>query len=75
MGMGWARTSSGSALLRAVAPRYAVISAGRGNGFGHPHGEVLERLGASGARVLRLDALGGVVMTTDGRGLTVTPTE
>jgi len=67
------RTSSGTALLRAVRPRYAVISAGRGNTFGHPHADVLERLALVGAHVLRLDRLGGVVMTTDGRTLDVSP--
>jgi len=67
------RTSSGRALLRAVRPRYAVISSGRGNTFGHPHADVLERLTLVGARVLRLDALGGVVITTDGRTLDVSP--
>jgi len=67
------RTSSGRAFLRAVRPRYAVVSAGRGNGFGHPHAEVLERLGRVGARVLRLDRLGGVVARTDGRALAFAP--
>jgi competence protein ComEC len=69
------RTSSGAALLRAVGARYAVISAGRGNAFGHPNPGVLERLAASGARALRLDLLGGVMVTTDGHSLEVTPTE
>jgi competence protein ComEC len=67
------RTSSGRAFLRAVRPRHAVVSAGRGNGFGHPHAEVLERLGRIGARVLRLDRLGGVIARSDGRTLTLTP--
>jgi competence protein ComEC len=67
------RTSSGRTFLRAVRPRYAVVSAGRGNGFGHPHAEVLERLGRIGARVRRLDRLGGVIARTDGRTLTLTP--
>lgn len=69
------RTSSGAALLRAVGARYAVISAGRGNAFGHPNPGVLERLAASGTRALRLDLLGGVMVTTDGHSLEVTPTE
>ncbi len=67
------RTSSGRAFLRAVRPRYAVVSAGRGNTFGHPHAEVLARLGAAGARVLRIDQLGGVIARTDGRTLALTP--
>jgi competence protein ComEC len=69
------RTSTGAALLRAVGARYAVISAGRGNAFGHPHADVVERLTASRAQLLRLDEHGGVIVETDGRSLEVTPTE
>ncbi len=52
------RTGSCRALLRAVNPRLAWISAGRGNPFGHPHSETLSRLRASGARVQRTDREG-----------------
>jgi competence protein ComEC len=45
------RTSSTAALLRAVAPDFAVLSRGYGNHFGHPHAEVLARLRRAGARV------------------------
>jgi competence protein ComEC len=37
-------SSSSYALLKWVAPQWALISAGRGNRFGHPHAVVLERL-------------------------------
>ena len=37
-------SSSGYALLKWVDPVWALISAGRGNRFGHPHTEVLERI-------------------------------
>ena len=36
--------STGDALLGALMPRLALISAGRGNRFGHPHAEMLARL-------------------------------
>ncbi len=49
------RTSTGGALLEAVGPRLAWISAGAGNRYGHPHPRVLERLAARGVRVLRTD--------------------
>ena len=50
------RTSSTTPFLAAVAPRWAVISAGAGNFFGHPAPEVLERLQRQGRiRVLRTD--------------------
>ena len=63
------RTSSSSALLDAWRPQVAVISCGRGNGFGHPTPEVLQRLEAIGATVLRTDIGGQITIQTDGRSL------
>lgn len=57
------RSSSTQAFLAAVAPTLAVISAGRGNQFGHPHAEVVERLGK---RLLRTDLDGGIEFLSDG---------
>lgn len=54
--------------LRAVKPAVAVIQAGRGNPFGHPHRELLDRLGelGGGIQVYRTDQHGTVVVHTDG---------
>ena len=41
------KTSTTPAFLRAVNPRWAVISAGRDNPYGHPHPSVLARLEAA----------------------------
>ena len=38
------RTSTDEWWLNAIHPRFALISAGQGNPFGHPHKEVLQRL-------------------------------
>ena len=38
-----------------MRPHYAVISCGVGNSYGHPHGETLSLLHASGAEVLRTE--------------------
>ncbi len=38
--------ATGDALLAALAARVALISAGRGNSFGHPHKDTLARLAA-----------------------------
>lgn len=65
------RTSTTSAFLAAVAPRVAVYAAGVDNRYGHPHPEVIERLRASGAEVVGTDRDGTVVLTTDGRAITV----
>lgn len=38
------RTSSSEAFLKSLHPGLAIISAGKGNSYGHPHQEVIERL-------------------------------
>jgi competence protein ComEC len=65
------RTSSTPTFVDAVAPRVAVISCGVRNRFGHPHPSTVETLARSGARVLRTDRHGSVVVTTDGHSLDV----
>lgn len=64
--------SSSLRFLEAVAPRYAVISCGAGNDYGHPHANALERLLGVGARVLRTDLHGAVAFSSDDAGLTPT---
>jgi competence protein ComEC len=59
-------TSSSSAFLHAVRPDVAVISAGRGNPFGHPVASVLERYRNRGAAIYRTDQDGAVSVETDG---------
>lgn len=44
--------SSGATFLRAVRPRWAVISCGTRNRYGHPHDQALDRLRQEGARIL-----------------------
>ena len=61
------RTSSSSTLLEGWRPHIAVISCGRGNRFGHPTLEVLRRLEAIGATILRTDLDGQIELETDGR--------
>ncbi len=64
-------TSSSKEFLQAVAPHYAIICVGAGNSFGHPQAEVLERLRAQGAKVLRTDQDGEVKFSTDGKSMRV----
>jgi len=63
------RTSSTQAFLDAVSPSVALISAGYENSFGHPHPDVLGRLSARHAAVLRTDLDGLVTARTDGRSV------
>lgn len=60
-------TSTGEAFLKRVRPRWALISAGKGNRYRLPHEAVLRRLTASGARLLRTDKMGQVEIETDGK--------
>ena len=62
-------TASSGELIAAAAPRYAVISAGRGNRFGLPAPEVVARWQQAGARILRTDAEGALLFSCDGDSL------
>ena len=62
-------TSTGDPFLQAVQPRWAVISVGADNTFGHPRPEVLDRLRAAGVRLYRTDEDGAVTFHTDGKRL------
>jgi competence protein ComEC len=65
------RTSTSQELLDAWRPQIAIISAGRGNTFGHPAPEVVRRLEATGARIYRTDRDGQVTVESDGRVVSV----
>ena len=56
-----------AAFVEAVDPEWVAVSVGR-NTYGHPSSEALSIFREAGARVLRTDHLGDVVMEIDGRG-------
>jgi len=56
------RTSSTEPFLAATRPQVAVISAGRGNPYGHPAPATVDRLRAAGAHVFRTDDDGSVTV-------------
>ena len=51
--------------MQAVAPIYALISNGKDNKYGHPHKETLDTLEQFGAKILRTDLLGTIIMKCD----------
>jgi competence protein ComEC len=63
-------TSTIPELLAAVHPRFAVISVGLRNVYGHPRMEVLERLAEAHVRTYRTDLDGAVTMYLDGNVVT-----
>jgi competence protein ComEC len=64
-------TSSSIEFVRTLAPTIAVVSAGRGNPFGHPVPEVLQRYEEVGAEIFRTDRDGAVTVDTDGKSVRV----
>ncbi len=44
-------TSTSAEFLKAVDPAFAVISAGKGNDYGHPHKEILSRLAQADIKI------------------------
>jgi competence protein ComEC len=65
------RSASGDGWLEELSPRAAVISCGRGNRYGHPHLETLERLARHGIGIWRTDQQGTITVTTDGSSFTI----
>ena len=66
---GSARVTS-SDLLATVHPRFAIISVGVRNVYGHPRRQVLERLQQAGVRTYRTDLSGAVSFYLDGTSVT-----
>jgi competence protein ComEC len=56
------RTSSTAAFIDAVAPRWAVVTAGYRNRFGHPNAEVVRRYSDAGVSLLRTDRDGAITI-------------
>ncbi|MGW8886846.1 ComEC/Rec2 family competence protein [Streptomyces sp. NPDC055749] len=59
-----------AALLRGARPRFALISCGTDNPYGHPSARTVEALTRGGARVLRTDEDGAIAVTGAGAALT-----
>lgn len=64
-------TSSTEKFLKEVSPDYAVISCGKGNSYGHPHDEIVERCNNLNIKMLRTDNDGNIIMKTDGKNIEV----
>jgi competence protein ComEC len=56
------RTSTSLEFLKVVNPSYAFISDGKDNKYGHPHKEILDELNQFGAKILRTDLFGTIIM-------------
>lgn len=65
------RTSTTKGFLAMVKPKYAVISVGKDNDYGHPHRETMERLNVQKVNVFRTDEQGSIVASSNGNTVTI----
>lgn len=63
-------TSSTDQFMDLVNPKYAIISCGKNNDYGHPHKEILEMLKKRSITAFRTDQLGTIVAVSDGTNVT-----
>lgn len=64
-------TSSTDKYLKAVNPKYAIISCGADNSYGHPHDEVIERLKKNNIIFYVTAQAGDITVTSDGKNIDV----
>ncbi|MBQ7329729.1 MAG: MBL fold metallo-hydrolase [Oscillospiraceae bacterium] len=67
-------TSTSYPFLREIMPKYAVISVGTGNSYGHPTEDTLSRLRDADVKVFRTDMQGDIFCTSDGNEVTFSVT-
>lgn len=65
------QSSTTDGFLKAVSPKYAIISVGADNDYGHPTPVTLDRLAKAGVDVYRTDQSGTIVVTTDGESVEI----
>lgn len=63
--------SSKEEFLDMVKPKYAVISAGINNNYGHPTKETLNKLMDRNIKIYRTDMDGTIIFTSSGNGISV----
>jgi len=60
------KTSSSEIFLDKVVPKFAVVSAGKDNSYGHPHKKVIDAVSARGIEIISTADSGSVTFITDG---------
>ncbi|AZV63487.1 DNA internalization-related competence protein ComEC/Rec2 [Peribacillus frigoritolerans] len=55
------KTSSSTPFLEQLQPKAALISVGKDNRYGHPHGDVIGNLEGNGIKVFRTDEDGSII--------------
>ncbi|HGM3509212.1 TPA: ComEC/Rec2 family competence protein [Clostridioides difficile] len=63
------RSSSSQEFLDKVNPEYAVLLVGKGNSYGHPHQETMNKLEKMGVKVHRSDECSDIIFESTGDGV------
>lgn len=63
------KSSTTDDFLDAINPKYAVISVGKDNDYGHPNNGTLDKLNKRGIKVYRTDESGTIIATSDGKNI------
>lgn len=65
------RTSTSDLFLDAVKPGFVIVSAGKGNTYGHPHQEVIDKVLARNMIIESTIDSGSIVFKSDGKSIWV----
>ncbi|KMT22956.1 ComEC/Rec2 family competence protein [Clostridium cylindrosporum] len=63
-------SSTTTSFLNKVNPKYSVIMTEKGNSYGHPHKETMDKLKSKSIKVYRTDENGTIIATSDGKIIT-----
>jgi competence protein ComEC len=63
--------SSLESFIQEVSPKFAIISVGNNNQYGHPSEKTLETLKKYGVEIYRTDELGNIIAISDGNVIKV----
>ena len=64
--------SSTENFIKKVNPKYAIISVGKDNKYGHPSSNTLNLLNKYNIKTYRTDELGTILLTSDGKNIKIT---
>ena len=65
------KNSSTEEFIATVNPRFALISAGKNNRYGHPHKETLERYKKINSIIYSTKEIGAISLVTDGEKIDI----